>query len=274
MGWLFVLSGAAYVLTVAVTAWVTAARIWGWPGLAPVAWASEWVFVFALGPQLTFLLLLFPDGSPPTGRWRAVAWASGATIVGLAVANAFVPRVHLSQDELIRNPLGGNATLAQATGPLTLLLGLCGVASFASLVVRLRRAGPHGRRRIAPYVAAATLVIAALTAVPPGSSVEPYVQTVIFPLLPIAATLCVLRYRLYDLEVAVRRSLVWLGLTIVVVGGYGLVVAAVANLLQRQAGLPESLRERSRRCSSRAACGFNAPSAVPSMATAMTPTGH
>jgi signal transduction histidine kinase len=60
-------------------------------------------------------------------------------------------------------------------------------------------------------------------------------------LLPISATLCVLRHRLYDLEVVVRRSVVWLGLTALVVGGYALVVTAVSNLLRREAGLPESL---------------------------------
>ena len=118
---------------------------------------------------------------------------------------------------------------------------LCGVASFASLVVRLRRAGPDERRRIAPYVAAAALVVVAMIAAPQLGDAGAYVQTVALPLLPISATLCVLRYRLYDLEIAVRRSLVWLGLTVVVVGGYALVVSAVSNLLQRTAGLPESL---------------------------------
>lgn len=239
MGWLFALSGTAYGATAAVSAWVTAAQVWGWPGLAVAAWVSEWAYVFALGPQLTFLLLLFPDGAPPTPRWRAVGWVSGATIIALVLVSAFEPRVHIGRDALIDNPFGGSAAVAQAAGPLLLLLGICGLVSFASLVVRLRRADE--RRRIAPYVVAATLVVAALVATPPGSAAEPYVQTAILPLLPIAATLCVLRYRLYDLEVAVRRSLVWLGLTVVVIGGYVLVVTAVSNLLHRQAGVPGSL---------------------------------
>lgn len=127
------------------------------------------------------------------------------------------------------------------TGPLVTALGLCGLGSFASLVLRLRRAVPGERRRIAPYVVAAALVIVAIGATPPLSTVGPYVQTIVLPLLPIAATLCVLRYRLYDLEIAVRRSMVWIGLTVVVVAGYALVVEAVSNVLQRRAGLPESL---------------------------------
>lgn len=138
------------------------------------------------------------------------------------------------------NPFVGSETAAQLTGPLVTALGLCGLGSFASLVLRLRRAAPAERRRIAPHVVAATLVIVAIGATPPLSTAGPYVQTAVLPLLPIAATVCVLRYRLYDLEIAVRRSVVWIGLT-VVVGGYALVVEAVSNPLQRRAGLPESL---------------------------------
>src|SRR5690606_20963151 len=126
-------------------------------------------------------------------------------------------------------------------GPLLILLGLCGMASLASLLIRLARSEVADRRRIAPYVAAAVVVIIAIAVSARFPDVEPLIQTLTVPLLPISATMCVLRYRLYDLEVVVRRSLVWLGLTGIVVAGYGLVVAAVANAFQRRAGLPESL---------------------------------
>ena len=241
MGWLFALSGAAYVVSAAVTAWVAAARAWQWPGLLAAAWTSEWLYVLALGPQITLLLLLFPDGAPPSNRWRPLVWTASAVIAVLVIAWALVPRIHLGPDELVPNPLGGSAVAESLTTPLTLALGVCGLACFASLLVRLRRADVDDRGRIAPYVAAATLMVVAMVATPPLSAVGPYVQTAVLPLVPVAATLCVLRYRLYDLEIAVRRSLVWLGLTVLVVGGYALVVTAAANLLRREAGLPESL---------------------------------
>ena len=78
MGWLFALSGAAYVVSAAVTAWVAAARAWQWPGLLAAAWTSEWLYVLALGPQITLLLLLFPDGAPPSNRWRPLVWTASA----------------------------------------------------------------------------------------------------------------------------------------------------------------------------------------------------
>lgn len=84
MGWLFTFSGLAYVVSVAVSAWATAAQAWEWPGVLAAAWVSEWVYVFALGPQLTFLLLLFPDGGPITARWRLLVWDE-------LVPNPFVP---------------------------------------------------------------------------------------------------------------------------------------------------------------------------------------
>ena len=241
MGWLFALSGVAYVGTAAVTAWTVAARAWQWPGLLAAAWASEWLYLLALGPQLTLLLLLFPDGAPLSPRWRPLAWCSTGLIAALVIAWALVPQIQVAPGERVPNPLGGSALAESLTGPLTIALGVCGLACFISLLVRLHRADVDDRGRIAPYVAAATLMVVAMVATPPLSAVGPYVQTVVLPLVPVAATLCVLRYRLYDLEIAVRRSLVWLGLTVLVVGGYALVVTAVSNFLRREAGLPESL---------------------------------
>ncbi|MFZ5850856.1 MAG: hypothetical protein ACOYY2_05615, partial [Actinomycetota bacterium] len=238
MGWLFAGSGLAYAVTAAVSAWVTAARTWGWPGMLTAAWIAEWAYVLALGPQLTLLLLLFPDGAPPSRRWRPLAWVSVAVMAGLVAAGMLGPQVHLDEDTLVANPLGGSDAMAAAAGPLIVALGVSALASFASLLFRLHRAGRDDRRRIAPYVVAAALAVLTAVATPPLSAAAPYVQTIALPLLPAAATVCVLRYRLYDLEIAVRRSVVWLGLTVLVVGGYALVVEAVSNLLRRQAGLP------------------------------------
>src|SRR5690606_23152389 len=112
----------------------------------------------ALGPQLTFLLLLFPDGHPPTPRWRPLGWLSGLVIVGLVGAIMSSPHVQTSDTESVANPFGGNVLVASQIGPLLILLGLCGMASLASLLIRLARSEVADRRRIAPYVAAAVVV--------------------------------------------------------------------------------------------------------------------
>lgn len=240
MGWLFCLVGGAYALAAASTAWVGVSQRWGWWSLTGAAWLGEWAFVPALGTQTTLLLLLFPDGRPPTPRWRSLAWVSGAVIAALTVSFMLVPELHVTGSTLIPNPLGVPAVDA-VVGVLLVLLMATGLLSGASLLRRLHRSGEEERRRIVPYVAAAVLVAVALVASRAAPDVEPLVQTLVLPLLPVSAAVCILRYRLYDLELVVRRSLVWVGLTAAVVGGYALVVEATANLLRRQAGLPESL---------------------------------
>lgn len=242
VGPLYLLSGGAYAVTAGVTAWITGATTAGWPGLALAAWFGEWVYVFALAPQLTLLLLLFPDGRPPGPRWRWIGAASLLVTVLLVAAFMTVPQVHISVDRMLPNPVVGSAWAGAAVGPLLAGLGMCGLASAASLLWRMRRAAPEERRAMAPYVGAAVVVVAAIAGIQQGPALwEPVVQTVVLPLLPGAAAVGILRYRLYDVELVVRRSLVWLALTAFVIAGYALVVQAVAALLQRQAGLPESL---------------------------------
>ena len=239
MGWLFCLTGGAYALAAAATAWVGASQRWGWWSLTGAAWLGEWAFVPALGTQMTLLLLLFPDGRPPTPRWRPLVWVSGVLVVSVTVAFMFVPDLHVTESVLTPNPIGV-AAIDAVVGVLLVLLLATGLLCVAALLWRLHRSDEE-RRRIAPYVAAGVLVAAALVAGRTVPDVEPLLQTLFLPLLPVSAAVCILRYRLYDLELVVRRSLVWVGLTAAVVGGYALMVEATANLLHRQAGLPESL---------------------------------
>lgn len=240
MGWLFCLTGAAYALAAVATAWVGASQRWGWWSLTGAAWLGEWAYAPALGTQMTLLLLLFPDGRPPAPRWRPLVWVSGLVVVALTVTFMFVPELHATGSVLISNPVGLAAADA-VVGALLVLLIVTGLLCGAALVGRMRRGDEEERRRIAPYVAAAVLVAAALVGARAAPDLEPLVQTLFLPLLPVSAAVCILRYRLYDLELVVRRSLVWVGLTVAVVGGYALVVEATANLLRREAGLPESL---------------------------------
>jgi signal transduction histidine kinase len=240
LGRLFALAGGAYLLTGAVTAWLAATQTWDWPGMHLAAWFSSWIFLVGLGTQITLLFLLFPDGKPPSPRWRPAVWASVSVIAALVIVSMVSPSLQISATESVDNPIGIDVAEALLV-PLLVLASLVFAASVASLVARLNAAEGSERRRIAPYVGAATVVLVALLAVQLTPVYDPYVQTLALPLLPASATLCVLRYRLYDLEFVVRRSLVWLGLSIFVVAGYAVVVEATANLLRRQAGLPESL---------------------------------
>jgi hypothetical protein len=61
------------------------------PGTVWAAWFVSWIWIVGVGPALTFLLLIFPDGRLPSGLWRAVGWLSTAAIATIALGMAFTP---------------------------------------------------------------------------------------------------------------------------------------------------------------------------------------
>lgn len=240
LGYLFALSGWSYGLSTLASGYLATVIAWGWAGGTAVAWIEAWSFVPALSPSLTLLLAWFPDGKPLSTRWRPLGWVTVAALFVTTVALMVSPRLQLTADVELNNPIG-LAWSGAMIGPLLLVVVATALASATSLLLRMHHSEASERRRIAPYVVAAGVAVLA-TAI--GRSVpawEPLLQTVTLPLLPIAAAVCVLRYRLFDVEVVVRRSLVWLGMTALVIGSYVVVVQAVANLLHRQAGVGESL---------------------------------
>ena len=240
LGYVFAVSGWAYSISALTSGFAAAVVTWGWPGATVTAWASGWLFLLGLGPSLTLLLAWFPDGKSLSPRWQVVSRSGVTALFVLTIAFMFSPRLQLTAETELVNPLG----VEQVEGliaPALLILAASGLASAVSLILRLHRSQGADRRRIAPYTVAAGLAVVAATAGRALPAWEPLLQTLTLPLLPLAAAVCVLRYRLFDIEVVVRRSLVWLGMTTLVVGGYVAVVQATANLLRRQAGMGESL---------------------------------
>lgn len=240
LGYLFALSGWSYALSTLASGYAAAVVTRGWPGATAVAWVEAWIFFPALAPSLTVLLAWFPDGRALSPRWRPVGTVAVTALAATTVALMVSPRLQLTEDVELPNPIG--VTWADAlTGPLLLVVLATAVASAVSLALRLRRSDETDKRRIAPYVVAAGVAVVAAVIGRSAPAWEPLLQTLTLPLLPIAAAVCILRYRLFDVEVVVRRSVVWLGMTGVVVGGYVIVVQAVANILHREVGVGESL---------------------------------
>jgi hypothetical protein len=195
-------------------------------GGALVAALASGFWLPAIGITGTFLILLFPDGHLPGRRWRYVAWISAvamaAGVMGLvfnpgSLADAGYPGV--------QNPLGIDALgpLLGANWVAILVIVAMMVASAASLVVRYRRA--HGlERQQLKWLAAAAAGVAVIYAVvvPLGVFTVPSSQhtpawlgaaqtasLLSFGLIPIAIVFAVLRHRLYDIDVIIRRTLVY-----------------------------------------------------------------
>jgi Erythromycin biosynthesis protein CIII-like, C-terminal domain len=154
LGWLFLAGATVTALSVAAKAY--AART---PGaeLPGAAWAG-WILTVSLGVTGTFFFLvplLFPDGRPPSPRWRPVVWI--AVIAGLAEAvssaisdvNFSSDFPHLSDPVVLVAPLGTVYNQATTVGPLLFLAGA------VSMIVRYRRSGQEQRQQLKWFVYAA-----------------------------------------------------------------------------------------------------------------------
>jgi hypothetical protein len=244
IGWVCLASGAGWCLVFFNDGYIQFGKTFG-SGPPPLSdWFQLSGWVVPAGLLGTFLLLLFPDGRLPSRRWRPVAWVCGITIAVLAFMLALTPD---DNGRLIDVPdvFEPFRSLAVALEPLIVLLPLCFIASAASLVVRYRRANTEDREKL-KWIAFAAETVAALYAVTLAVSINtawggPKVPPVIgamqtaslmsFGLIPIAVGFAVLRYRLYDIDRIISRTLGYAIVTAVVAGAYALIVLGPVSRL-------------------------------------------
>ena len=193
------------------------------PGALPAGVWAAWFGAWARGLGgffiVVFLLLLFPTGRLPTRRWRMVAWAALSYVVLFTLVSWLSP---VSQDfrlSSIRNPLGIDLRIMDLfAGIVYLSLPLLLLASGAAVIVRFRRSRGDERQQI-KWFAYAVLVMVFLFTL--GQSlgltqivhVAPLVFAVPLSGLPVATGIAILRYRLYDIDIIINRTLVYGTLT-------------------------------------------------------------
>jgi hypothetical protein len=227
------------------------------PGSVPAADVSAGISLGAWAPPIgitgTFLLLLFPDGRLPGRRWRPVAWLAAFAIVALTIVATLAPGTMAAVGYAhTRNPLGldGAAGVVSAAQAIVILLPIVMVASAISLIVRFRRSGRVERQQIKWLAAAAALaagvyltdiLISAL--INTSTKTEPFYLQVLdnlsiecIGLVPIAICIAVLRHRLYEIDVIIRRTLSYAGLVAALAAIYLLVIAAVGTLVRHATG--------------------------------------
>jgi len=246
LGWLFsagaVLTGAGIV----ASGWASYA-LGTSPGSLPGGKAAVFGALLVL-PSLVlpvlFGTLLFPAGRLPSRRWRPVAWAAAAGLVLALAATALMPGP-IEPYGVPDNPLGieaAKSVLEPLRAVAFMLLTATGAAALGSLVVRLRRASGVERQQLKWFSFAAALAAVALTLAEALSyDFLIAVQLVAVPLLPAAVGVGILRYRLWDIDVILRRSLVYAALTACVVGTYVAIVSLLGAVLRRDSDLLASL---------------------------------
>jgi hypothetical protein len=194
------------------------------PGGEISAWIVSWLWV-PFNALLVYVALLFPDGRPPSERWRPVAWLVGiAVVVGVIVA-AFLP-VPVCNVCSIENPLGieGLESVSDLVDPLieAFWYGVLGLVAVASLYVRFRHAGGVERQQIKWLAYAASLVVFGTTLAYGvyGATGVRWTWQVGITLLaiglvgtPIAVGIAISRHRLYEIDTLINRTLVYGALT-------------------------------------------------------------
>jgi hypothetical protein len=248
VGWLllaFALSANASGVAEAYADYGLLAR----PGTLPAArYAALYlpITVVTALASLGFVLLLTPTGSFPSPRWRWWARVTAAAPVISLLAITLAPRPFDQPYQGTENPFDLSGLrgvllviyqVAFAVSNLAVLVGA------ASLVVRFRRAGGTERQQLrwvalaAALVALGSVVILAAFAMGADPGLLGWVAGVYVAVLPLAIGAAILRYRLYDLDRIISRTLAYGLLTLLLGGGYAVVVLGLSQLLGRDSPL-------------------------------------
>jgi hypothetical protein len=223
------------------------------PGAKLTAWLTNWLFMAPVFIAPCLLFLLFPDGRPASPRWRLVVWAVAVVAAGAIFATALEPG-RLDAHRFVENPLGLGepfGDIARLAKDVTDVVAIpVFLVSLASVVVRLRRS--RGRERLqvkwVAYAAVLTTLSFAssflLGLLPSGQAAADVfflVGVVGFTGIPVAAGIAILRYRLYEIDLLINRTLVYGSLTVMLVAVYAGSIVILQGLLRALTGQESQL---------------------------------
>jgi LPXTG-motif cell wall-anchored protein len=228
IGWIFsaiALLAATTQLASEYSVYAYTTRPGSLPGAILAAWYGSWPWWLVFALALVFTPLLFPTGRLLSPRWRPVAWLAGAVTAALMMLTAFEANLGTIGGQVIANPIGVAWVANPQTGAVgTTLFGLLIlsiVAAFASLVIRFRRSRGEERQQLKWFTfACALLPLAAVGDALPAAVGGGLVFGALIVFLPVATGIAILRYRLYDIDRLINRTLVYGLLTALLAGVY------------------------------------------------------
>jgi hypothetical protein len=241
IGWIFLAAGIPFALTGFVHGYAVYS-LFTEPGAFPagevMAWLASWIFFPPLFAVPAFLFLLFPEGKALSPRWRLVGWTAGIGIVSVVLL-AFAPgRLEEPPFEGVVNPVGitGAETVLNVVGAIgwaSILLSI--LAAATSMLIRFRRAVGQERQQLKWMASAAGFFALAFV----GSAIVSPVNEEIgqlaillaYAMIPVAAGVAVLRYRLYDIDRILNRALVYGVITALLLVAYFGIVVSLQNAI-------------------------------------------
>src|SRR5215204_3351023 len=256
VGWIFCAIGLFLTSSAAGAQYAIYALLRS-PGSLPWGGTAAWLEAFLGGPIIialfALLLLLFPTGRSPSHRWRAVLWLDLIAAL-LLFAGSFKPGPMPPSSLTIANPFGIEkiGALLNALSYVGLFLALAVTAlGVVSLIVRFRRSRAEERQQIKWFAFAGAIMCAVIAVAPFLWSLSPSYPSITFiwPMLifsaastiPVATGIAILKYRLYDIDRIINRTLVYGALTVCIVGIYVLVVGYLGALFASRGNLVISI---------------------------------
>ncbi len=248
LGWVFLVMGAALALGLPAEGYIDVAYrepyVASLPG-TEVAGLLANAFPAVMAYAIPMLFLLFPTGAPPTPRWRWViwTWAAGTILSGIWLLFRPVNIFEEPDRYSIPNPIG--LGFLRPLEPLLLNVGVAivlasAVAAVVSLVVRFRRARGEERQQITWLLLVAivaallmlTMFVFDLFSIGEDSDVLWIALLMVLVLgIPAATGLAIFKYRLYDVDVVVSKTIAYVGLALGIVVVYGAIVIGLGALI-------------------------------------------
>ena len=199
------------------------------PGAAVGAWLEQWLWLPSVGVIPTFGLLLFPNGKLPSPRWRWLARITGVVLLIITVGSMLEEELKGAGYSLA-NPIGisGLDDVESTWGPIFLVFAACALLCMASIIVRFRRSRGDERQQLKLVTFAASFMVVTIFV---SDLLDDIVGGLgwMFPVLLLAFIasigVAMLKYRLYDIDLVINRTLVYGVLTALLAAAYlGLVV--------------------------------------------------
>jgi signal transduction histidine kinase len=247
LGWLFCLLALGLISIGLLSLWGDVAligRLHPARGGVVAEWFGQWVWFPIMTLQLSFPILLFPTGHLPSPRWRPVAWCAVASMVVGSISFALYPwRLDRTYHRLA-NPYGIPAlrgVLGVGTIAGIAFLALLSLASFSSLVLRYRRATHVEREQLKwLFYPAGLFVVFAVAGnlVHWSDAVGNTIYASVTALIPVGAGMAILKYRLYDIDVVINKTLVYGSLAAFITAVYVAIVVGIGTALGRGASRP------------------------------------
>jgi hypothetical protein len=220
VGWIFLVSGLfAPFLDPAYATYALVERGGALPGAEWAIWLTELALIVSNGPIATYLLLVFPNGRLPSPRWRPIAWYALSALVVATILVAFGFTSVGREPIVARNPAALDLAVAVDESSrrlaVIILLAPAAVLCGAGFVYRFRRARGVERQQLKWVAYAGTILVAVAVLMPLSFGRKPLEVAVqlSFLAIPVTAGIAILRYRLYDIDVLIKRTLVYGSLT-------------------------------------------------------------